>query len=344
MVYDEEIQARKLYETLTREILEPIDGSEISIEGIGVHWHCLVIFKERECYISCMGSSSYAVSFKGHGIEEATGRTKSEDPVISAAIHWLQGSNLNEMYKLFEFIDYSKRFLSKIMDSFANQYPDCVQKIDIKLNQNFAGNFHLELETKDRFCKVYLWGEDKTPTYDFYWHDCLLFSCSEKDTASLLLMMKLWLYDYYMPSQLEKDFPWLDTGKLAKYYEEGRGIEGEFILSWDHIEEFYGRQNSFILNPDEILKFIAQLRERGYDKTLRAGQSMPTFIVSRARRHGHMTQYIAFDFFENGMKVTAKLDSEKRFSLPNIELTPQVEELLKQLEAKELELAPPSWR
>jgi hypothetical protein len=343
MVYDEEIQARKLYETLTHEILEPVDGSEISIEGIGAHWHCLATLNDRECRIDCMGSSGYAVSFNSHGATDANGRTKSEDQVISATISWLQNGNLEEMYRLFEFVDYKKRSLSKVIETFTNQHPECIQKIKINLNQNFAGNFDLELEAKDRSCKVYLWGEDKKPTYDFYWDDCMLFSCTERDRETLMLM-KLWLYNYYMPSQLEQAFSWLDTGKLAKYYEEGRGIEGEFILSWDQVEEFYGRRLSFILNPDDILKLITQLREKGYDKTLRAGHAMPTLIVSRARRHGFMTQFIAFDFFNNGMKVTAKFDSEKKLSFPNIELTPEVEELIKQLEAKDLELAPEFWR
>lgn len=343
MTYEQEIQARKLYETLTIEILESMNGSEISIEGAGTHWHCLTAFKERECRMDSMGDSGYAVSFNSHDSTKASGRTKSEDEVVSATVAWLQNGNLEELYRLFEFVDYDKRSLSNIMGLFTNQYPECAQAIDIKLNQNFAGNFSLELKAKDRLCKVYHWGEEKIPTYDFYWDNCTLFSCTKNDSESMLLM-KLWLYDYYMPSQLEQSFPWLDSGELAKYYEEGRGIEGEFILSWNQVEEFYNRRLSFVPNPDDILKMISQLREKGYDKTLRAGHSMPTLIVSRARRHGYMTQHIAFDFLGKGMKVTAKLDSEQSLLLPRIELTTEVDELIKQLEIKDLELAPDFWR
>jgi len=343
MIYDQEIQAEKLYETLTRQILEPIDGSEISIEGIGVHWECLASFRERECNIYCLGSSGYAVSFNENLTTEAQGRTKSEEQVISAVINWLQNHDLNKIYKLFEFIDYDKRLLSKIADTFTDKYPDCVHQIDIKLNQNFGDSFDLELQAKDRLCKVYLWGDDKTPTYDFYWDGCLLFSCTKEDYDPLLSTIKLWLYDYHMPSQLEHSFPWLDTGKLAKYYEEGRGIEGEFILSWDHIEEFYRRLSNFAQKSD-VLKLITQLREKGYDKTLRAGQSMHTFIVSRARRHGYMTKFISFDFHKNAMDVSTKLDVEENLSFPNIELTSQVEELIKQLEAQEMDPTPQFWR
>lgn len=339
-----EIQARNLYEKLTQEVSRSSDNIDITFEGAGSFWHCQAEHDERECYIECLDSFGYAIIFNAHNATEAEGRSKSEEQVILAVINWLQNRDLSEIYKLFEFVDYNKRLLSKITDTFTNEYPNCIQEIDIKLNQNFGGNFHLELEAKDRFCKVYLLGGDKSPTYDFYWDACLLFSCTEKDAESLLLMMKLWLYDYYTPSQLEQNFLWLDTGKLAKYYEDGRGIEGEFVLSWDHIEEFYSRQNSFILNTDDILEFIAQLREKGFDKTLRAGQSMRTFIVSRARRHGFMTQYIAFDFITNGMKVTVKLHTEQSLSLSSIELTPEVDELIKQLEAKDLELAPKFWR
>ena len=337
MIYDEEIQARKLYETLTIEILDSIDGSEISIDGIGVHWHCITRLKERTCRIDCLGSSGYAISFNLHDATEANGRTNSEEKVMSATITWLQSGNLEKLYKLFEFVDYDKRSLLRVIDAFTNQYPECIQEVKIGLNQNFSGNFDLKIEAKDRFCKIYLRGE--TPTYDFYWDDCMLFSCLEKNSESLLLI-KLWLYDYYMPSQLEKKFEWLDIGELAKYYEKGQGIEGEFILSWDRIEKFYRTPYSFIQNPEEILKMIAELRSKGYDKTLRAGQSMDRFIVSRARKHGFMKNYIAFYFFNKEMKVTAKFNSEEILSFPDIKLNPKVEELIKQLEAKDLDLPP----
>ena len=53
-------------------------------------------------------------------------------------------------------------------------------------------------------------------------------------------------------------------------------IEKEFTASWDHIEEFYTK---FFTRPGwewlkPILNLITELRKRGYDKQLRAGQSL----------------------------------------------------------------------
>lgn len=107
-------------------------------------------------------------------------------------------------------------------------------------------------------------------------------------------------------------------------------------LSWNSIERFYSEVHSFNQRP-EVLRLIAQMRKRGFDKTLRAGQSMYTFIVSRARHHGWLKSYIAFDFFENKMDIQVKFTDERKFSLPKIEFSEQTNDLLKELEALSVE-------
>lgn len=65
-------------------------------------------------------------------------------------------------------------------------------------------------------------------------------------------------------------------------------IEAEFLKSWDKIEEFYSDLFSYkgwdYTKP--IMPVISQLRSMGYDKTLRAGQSLYTFVLSRSRNWG----------------------------------------------------------
>ena len=131
----------------------------------------------------------------------------------------------------------------------------------------------------------------------------------------LSLILKRWLCDCAMPSSLEQEFPWLGTGELARYYEEGRGVEGEFILSWDFVERFY-REAANLPQSSAILKMIAEMRGRGYDHTLRAGQSMYTFIVARSRRQGLKANQplIAFEFRKDGMDLRAKFGDEKKLS------------------------------
>ncbi len=62
-------------------------------------------------------------------------------------------------------------------------------------------------------------------------------------------------------------------------------VEAAFVASWDRMVVFY---EDWADKPwaRPLLDLIDELREAGYDRTLRAGQSMSTFIVSRSRVHG----------------------------------------------------------
>ena len=90
-------------------------------------------------------------------------------------------------------------------------------------------------------------------------------------------------------------------------------IEHEFVTSWDGIERFYVF-NFFIGTPEwfdlsgishaefekaglserihhrEFMKpiraLITEMRMKGYDRKLRAGQSLDSFVLSRSRKHG----------------------------------------------------------
>jgi len=97
-------------------------------------------------------------------------------------------------------------------------------------------------------------------------------------------ILKRWLCDRAMPSTMRTEFPWLSIGDLADYYEKGDPVEGEFIKSWDWMQQFY-EDDSFPMKT-AVLTLIAQLRNAGYDRKLRAGQSLWSLIVSRSRRHG----------------------------------------------------------
>jgi hypothetical protein len=71
--------------------------------------------------------------------------------------------------------------------------------------------------------------------------------------------------------------------------EPDESLQAAFQLSWDAVEEFY---------RDDLLKYehwqwlrpllvlVAALRAAGYDRVLRAGQSMYKLVLSRSRKHG----------------------------------------------------------
>jgi hypothetical protein len=77
-----------------------------------------------------------------------------------------------------------------------------------------------------------------------------------------------------MPSNLKDEFPSIELGKVARYYEEGRGVEGEFIESWDRIEKFYEDMN---FAPAEAIRtLIATMRKK--DTTARCALASPSTL------------------------------------------------------------------
>jgi hypothetical protein len=175
------------------------------------------------------------------------------------------------------------------------------------------------------------------PDLIFHWDESQLFQVQTGQLKQVALLLKRWLCDYVMPSDLESEFSWIDIGQLARHYEEGRGVEGEFLLSWDSVKRFYSRMVNAPFSP-QVLEMIAKMREK-YGKTLRAGQSLYSLVISRSRRHGlRMDQpRIIFQFDNDRMDVLINFDGETKLSFPKIELTTEIDTLLKQLEAREID-------
>jgi hypothetical protein len=74
-------------------------------------------------------------------------------------------------------------------------------------------------------------------------------------------------------------------------------LEREFIQSWDQVQQFYRSHYNSRLQGI-VLLFIAVLRKAGYDRKLRAGQSMYSLILSRSRRSGLCAKqsFVRFEF------------------------------------------------
>jgi hypothetical protein len=340
MKYREENHARDLYDALTQELATLTPHAAVSIEGCGVHWDCTARRGERLCSIACLGTGEpeYLIRFEHDAQTQARGRTPWRKDVLSAVGSWLQGQELQTLYDRFEFVDRPKRVLMAIEAFAIEYYPELTQCATRNLHRLFDDFYELWFRAKDRSCRISYYRKNDLLDSIFHWDECRLFQIQTGQFGQMALLVKRWLCDYAMPSDLQKEFPWVDVGKLARYYEEGRGIEGEFLLSWDSIEWFYGEMVNVSFSS-EVLEMIAQMRRKGYDRTLRAGQSLYSLIVSRSRRHGLRTDqpWIAFHFSDDIMDVHANLDAETRLSFPRIEFTPQVDALMKQLEAREID-------
>lgn len=112
-------------------------------------------------------------------------------------------------------------------------------------------------------------------------------------------------------------------------------MEEEFILSWNGMEQFY--DDPRIGCGPQAKDFMRLMRKKGYDRTLRAGQSMASLILSRSKRHGLRREQasVLFWFNRHGMVVYDRIegrDNEKKLSFPEIKLTAEVEQILIRLQ------------
>lgn len=111
---------------------------------------------------------------------------------------------------------------------------------------------------------------------------------------------------------------------------EQRALEVEFMWSWDRMEMFFSADDMPWMT--QMLPLIRDLRARGYDRRLRAGQSMITFIVSRSREHGLRASQPSLAFNITAQRgLRAHLTGEHinvMVTSDRIEVTPDIEELL----------------
>jgi len=95
-------------------------------------------------------------------------------------------------------------------------------------------------------------------------------------------------------------------GTLAEKFAMDDVIEQDFLESWNRMEWFFGSGEIWPKNPD-VVEFIATLRRAGYDRKLRAGQSLDIFVVSRSRKHGMRLEQpsIGFHIYQGKMTVSS---------------------------------------
>ncbi|MCA9032824.1 MAG: hypothetical protein KDA66_18550, partial [Planctomycetaceae bacterium] len=310
------------------------------VEGAGVHWHCTVARDERECRIHCFAlrdEAEYLTKYRQADETIAHSRSPSVLGTLSAVADWLNGAELTEMYECYPFIDEQKRILERISGDVFGGEPGLAQSSETELRHHADDLYTLFIRGSGRSCKMSYSGKIDSVGATFSWDDSVLFQFSPADNAQLALVLKSWLCDTLQPSEMRLKFPWLTIGELADYYEAGNPVEGEFIVSWAAAEEFYlNLQWSF---SDAALRFMQELRAKGYDKTLRAGQSMSSLVLSRMRRSGVRGDRpsIQFWFHKDGMKVVNYIDNHRNgveSHHPRIELTSEIDALLRQLESK----------
>lgn len=339
---EQENQARILYNKLSEIFSNSLHDIIISIKEPGLHWCCSLSLNDRQCAIYCFGMNGFAISFIINDQVQARGRTQSEPQIVESTIKWFNGSDLNELRDQFEFIDPGKRSLEKFYEEALQAWPELHDCVNITLDPGYGESFNLHFVTSQRYCQLCLSTQSYILKCEVYWKDLFVFDFIIENNFDAVLFLKRWFCDDAMPSDLAKEFSWLDNIKLSQYYDFGKVVEAEFLKSWDRIENFYNRIPFVNLNISDILKLITELRRKGFDKTLRAGQSLSALVLSRSLHHGlredqpRLTFVFENDHLEIYSSNSAQLVNSQKISFLGIELTPQIEELLRRLEIEDI--------
>lgn len=339
MKTQEEQNARDLLKQLQGSLGNSQPSVKLSLEGKGIHWNCYAKRENISCSINCMDHSGpeYYIEFCRGAEECATARIPSQSDTVAAVKFWLAGQSVPQMYDRFPFVDRRKRELLLLRAKLFLSIPDLEQTTAVQLEHETGDICRLHLRCEDRSAEIYTIGKEEYPDAFFAWDDCLLFRFKVTDQRQLAQVVKRWICDRLMPSTLQAECPWIELSEVAEYYEKGNPIEGEFIVSWRIVEDFYDDIIHSTEHRDKIRAFMDSLRRQGYDKTLRAGQSMDTFVLSRSRRHGldEHQPALAFHFNQDSVIVYNYLNRDHftQEEYPGIELKQDIDALLQQLVA-----------
>lgn len=335
--YPEEDLAKDLHGRMLEAFAATRPPTEFTVDGKGVHWHCTASRGDRSANVSCFADMKveYAASYGEGGSTVAHARTPSLDRAVAVVADWLGGATLEQLYERYDFVDQRKRQLLAILARVVERAPAIGRLPQAGLVREFGEFYRLQFGDSVRGCRLSYYGDNELPDAVFSWDRCGLFDYRPDDLDVLACLISRWICDATMPSAIREEYPWLEIGDVADAYEQGRGVEGEFIASWDWIQEFFAKLPRGLI-PD-VAPFLAAMRSHGFDRTLRAGQSMATLIVSRSRRHGLVADapYLAFNFSDAGVEAELSgVGNVRRTTNAAIELNDAILELLRALEAE----------
>lgn len=273
------------------------------------------------------------MEFRVEASTVAWGRTALSAESVRAATRWLDGASLDELLGEVEFVEENRRRLEGLLQAALAEQPLLERAAQWKIDRIGCDLHDLTILVEDRMVEVKFYGKNDNPDAYFQWEGCTLAKW-RVDPPLLGNLMVRWLVEREAPTDLNNQLN-VDVYPVASFYEQGRGVEGEFLLSWDHLESFY-RQSQF---PQSAFaqRYIASLRQRGFDASLRAGQSLWRTIVSRSRRHGLRDDqaFVMLDFQADQVTVTGQIAGRdlQPLTCNKSEVSPEVLSLLRELAA-----------
>jgi hypothetical protein len=343
MNYIQEKYARDLANDLAN-ALAGLPGATITCDGGGVHWKCTASRATRSCEVNCcefrhydVRGPKYYTSFLDCSEGIAKGRTTCSADTIAAVHRWLEGVQLVQLHGEFPFIDYQRRTLGDLEKHLLECAPE-LRPLPHQVSKKVADLYEFRIRTAERSCRIDFPDGDARPHCSFQWDDCQMFAFEISDPSELGLVLVSWLVESSTPSAIRSKYPWIELEPVAAYYEAGEPVEGEFIESWNSIEAFYSDFGD-TANADQALAFIRELRIGGFDRRLRAGQSLLTLVLSRSRRHGLRDGQpsVAFSFLDRGLVVNCDLGTPRRLLFHKPELNSRIIVLLNELASRDID-------
>lgn len=354
MKYPEEDWARDLYNDLTQRFTNRDQSILCSIEGRGIHWLCIVKYDRYTCFIDCFdefGRAEYAINFQQNSKKMAGGRTHSKLETIHAVEVWIKSGEISLLYKQFSFVDRVKRDIIRIGKDLIAFSPELSSLA--KLKSLLADDMELWFESKDRNVSIrYYTNNDDGKIIDaaFRWgtrESSILFTIKTLDRSCLAEILKRWVCDRALPSELRVKFPWIEMDDLADFYEQGNAIEGELLRSWDSTMRFYEAHKIFLGDnlTNLILKFMRAMRDEGYDRKFIASQGHYQLFLRSQNNNSCNSSYLYFrSEYENydvdgtsktiqALKVSYHINHKtiEEFEEDEIGLTNRIRDLLNKL-------------
>jgi len=338
----EQYYAELLYATLQKEL-----DAEIKITGSGVHWDVLVTSPQHSCIIHCFhydsrdykGPEFYVLLFT-NGNRKATGRSRSLEETIAIVGQWIKGASLSKLYRDHAFLDSEKRQLEQV-EALLLYYCPSLRQTTYEVKEGDFITYSLLFSKEERSCEIKT-GGNEVLICDFCWDDTTIFKTTEPASETLAGLVGDWVAGKSMPSVFQQRYPDLSFGIIAEYYEKGKGIEGEFLDSWDHVRMF-ARWHPYYekeMHPliDKLVTLIYVMRDKGFDHLLRAGQSMTTLVLSRSRRHGLRSEQARLCIsIENGPLTMTVHNAEESYTFEKIEYNDTLDRLLRQLASQPID-------
>ncbi|KAF9658921.1 hypothetical protein ABHQ57_00495 [Tenacibaculum sp. ZH5_bin.1] len=213
-----------------------------------------------------------------------------------------------------------------------------IERNKINVVTDFGNESHIELKEKERGCKVYPFYFSEIPIYVFEWDDCPIFQTSNTDVKRQVEIIKSWVLKKTKPSEIQTQFPEIELNKLAKYYEKGEGVKGEFIESWNETEETFFNSIEYHIDKESI-RLIKEMRVKGLNESLRIGVRLSWLILSRARRHfiNENIPHIGIYFLGNNqMKIYSNLNDKTKELEVEVKYEGYLERLVKELLKEEI--------